>query len=322
MYRSKSISVVIPCFNEESQVTDVLATIPEFVDCIIVVNDASTDNTGSRVSDFQVTSKRTVLIELEKNQGVGGAIDTGYGESLDRNFDLTAVMAGDGQMNPDELKLLIDAILNEGVEYAKITRLYDEKYFDSIPRIRLFGNSVLSILTRLSSGYWQMSDSQTGYTVITKSALKRIQGNLWKTYGFPNDVLNKLGLINAKVVEIASKPIYGVGEVSKLRPSKVAWPIFKLLLKGLVRRIKVQYFVRTLHPIGIGYISSFIGLTVGVTWLIEIGIFDFLVHHDTKPLRLISALVLTQSSIIILWITMMFDALLNQNNSRVVHFTS
>jgi hypothetical protein len=167
-----------------------------------------------------------------------------------------------------------------------------------------------------------MSDSQTGYTVITKSALKRIQGNLWKTYGFPNDVLNKLGLINAKVVEIASKPIYGVGEVSKLRPSAVAWPIFKLLLKGFVRRIKVQYFVRTLHPIGIGYVSSFIGLTIGVAWLIQIGIFDFLINHDTKPLRLISALVLTQSSIIILWITMMFDALLNQNNSRVVHFTS
>ena len=322
MYRSKSISVVIPCFNEERQVTDVLSAIPEFVDCIIVVNDASTDKTGSKVSDFQATSKRTVLIELERNQGVGGAIDKGYGESLERNFDLTAVMAGDGQMNPDELKLLIDAILNEGVEYAKITRLYDEKYFDSIPRVRLFGNSVLSILTRLSSGYWQMSDSQTGYTVITKSALNKIQGNLWKSYGFPNDVLNKLGLINAKVVEIVSKPIYGVGEVSKLRPSRVAWPIFKLLLKGLVKRIKIQYFVRTLHPIGIGYVSSFIGLTIGVAWLVEIGIFDFLIQHDTKPLRLISALILTQSSIILLWITMMFDALLNQNNSRVVHFTS
>ena len=134
-----------------------------------------------------------------------------------------------------------------------------------------------------------MSDSQTGYTVITKSALKRIQGNLWKTYGFPNDVLNKLGLINAKVVEIASKPIYGVGEVSKLRPSRVAWPIFKLLLKGLVRRIKVQYFVRTLHPIGIGYVSSFIGSTIGAAWLIEIGIFDFFLDC-VRPLAVITVI--------------------------------
>lgn len=318
MYRSNKVSVVVPCFNESSQIIEVLEKIPEFVDAIIVVNDASTDDTLSKVLEMKELSPRILVVDLKENVGVGGAIDAGYFVSLEKDFDLTAVMAGDGQMNPHELMPLIDALLDEKADYSKITRLYEPMYFRSIPKIRLFGNAILSSLTRISSGYWQMSDSQTGYTVITKTALRRIQGNLWTGYGFPNDVLNKLGLINANIVEIISEPIYGVGEQSKLRPSRVVFPILKLLVRGLATRILTQYFLRTLHPIGVGYCSSSFGLIAGLSWLSKIYIFDFLLQHNTKPLQLVSALILTQSSLIILWITMMFDALLNRDNSKLV----
>lgn len=318
MYKSKSISVVIPCFNESTQIKLVVETIPKFVDVVIVVNDGSTDDTLAVALELTHGNPKIVVLDLKQNLGVGGAIDAGYAESLARNCDITAVMAGDGQMNPDELEALVDALVATNADYSKITRLYEPRYFHSIPKVRLFGNSILSMLTRLSSGYWQISDSQTGYTAITHQALRGIQGDLWKGYGFPNDVLNKLGLLNVKVVEIPSKPIYGVGEKSKLNPRKVAYPILKLLLKAWIRRIYVQYFLRTLHPIGVGYFASLFGMSLGGVWITYLFVHDFLIEESTRPLHLLSALVLFQSSLLLYWLSLMFDALLNKDNSRLI----
>ena len=319
MYRDKAISVVIPCYNEESQIGKVLETMPDYVDEIICVNDASTDNTLSTLEHLKENIGKLKIVNLEENEGVGGAIDAGYGCALQGKSDLIGVMAGDGQMDPDELAALIDVLLDEKASYSKITRLYQEKYLKEIPRIRRIGNSILSILTRISSGYWNMSDSQTGYTVITRDALSEIQGNLWKYYGFPNDVLNKLGLANRLIVEIPSKPIYGVGEVSKLKPTKVAIPIFGLLLRGIRTRIRTQFFIRTLHPIGIGYFFGFLGFLSGAFWLLEIFIWQFVFNHNTQPLQLLSALIFTQSALLILWLSLMFDALAHKDNSRLIN---
>lgn len=318
MYKNEKIAVVVPCFNEEKQITKVVTTMPKFVDHIICVNDASTDATQSVLEGLSKKDSRIQVMEHQRNRGVGAAIDSGYGLALTLNADLVAVMAGDGQMNPLELEKLIDALLLEHASYSKITRLYEQKYVQDIPKIRRVGNSVLSILTRLSSGYWNMSDSQTGFTVITKSALSEIQGNLWTFYGFPNDVLNKLGLNNHKLVEIPSKPIYGVGEESKLNPRKVAWPIFKLLIRGIRKRIKTQFFVRTLHPIGVGYVAGISGIALGGAWLIKIFILNFLINQNTPTIELLSALFLAQSSLLIFWLSLMFDALSNRDNCKLV----
>jgi glycosyltransferase involved in cell wall biosynthesis len=312
------MAVVIPCYNEEIQITRVIETMPDFVDRIICVDDASNDKTREMINNIQVLNDKVISIFLEDNLGVGGAIDAGYRCALDNEFDLVAVMGGDGQMNPDELISLVRSLITTNSDYSKITRLYETKYYSEIPKIRLIGNSILSILTRLSSGYWNMSDSQTGYTVITRRALLSIQGGLWKQYGFPNDVLNKLGLIGAKIVEIPSKPIYGVGEVSSLKPARVALPIFKLLIRGIVTRIKTEYFLRTFHPIGVGYLFSLIGFCSSTLWLTKIFTFDFLLSHNTQPLELISALVLFQISLILIWFTFIFDAMLNKDNCVIL----
>ena len=314
MYKNKKVAVVVPCFNEGKQVTEVVVTMPTYVDFIICVNDCSTDNTIEVLLSLKAKHPNLRILDLPKNVGVGGAIDAGYGLALELGAELVGVMAGDGQMDPIELSHLIEALLLEKASYSKITRLYEQKYLQDIPRVRRIGNSILSTLTRLSSGYWNMSDSQTGFTVITREALGEIQGELWTYYGFPNDVLNKLGLNNHKIVEIPSKPIYGVGEESKLKPQKVAWPIFKLLVRGIKKRIRIQFFTRTLHPIGIGYLGSAFGLLLGSFWILKIFVFQFLVQHNTQPLELISAFFLAQSSLLILWLSLMFDALSNRGN--------
>lgn len=313
------VSVVVPCFNESFQIRKVLATMPKFVDQIICVDDASTDDTLEVLREISQKNKKISIISFASNQGVGAAIDAGYGTALSKGADLIAVMAGDGQMDPNELQLLIHVLLKSDAGYAKITRLYDSKFLNEVPKIRLIGNSILGFLTRMSSGYWTMSDSQTGYTVITRSALKEIQGNLWKGYGFPNDVLNKLALNNFKVVEIPSRPIYGVGEQSKLKPLRVFLPILGLLLRGIRKRIFTLYFRQTIHPIGIGYIFGSLGLLLGSTWLAKIFLFDFISNHNTKPLELISTIFFTQSSFLVLWLTLIFDALHNRDKSTLVH---
>jgi glycosyltransferase involved in cell wall biosynthesis len=314
MIFDKSIGVVVPCYNEEKQINKVVETMPNFVDRIICVDDASKDETREVLKNLQALNGKLVNIFLEDNVGVGGAIDAGYRCAIDNELDLVAVMGGDGQMNPDELTLLVQSLIATNSDYSKITRLYQTKYYSEIPKIRLIGNSILSILTRLSSGFWNMSDSQTGYTVITREALAHIQGGLWKQYGFPNDVLNKLGLIGAKIVEIPSRPIYGVGEVSSLKPTRVALPILKLLIKGFATRIKTQYFLRAFHPIGVGYLFSIIGIFLGGLWLTKIFIYDFFLSHNTHPLELLSAFFLFQISTFLIWLTLMFDAMINKDN--------
>lgn len=312
MINERKIAVVIPCYNEETQIVRVITTLPDYVDFIICIDDASTDKTCEQIRLLAEKDARISVIALPTNLGVGGAIDCGYGAALLAGADLVGVLAGDGQMDPEELIQLIEAMLVNGADYSKITRLYDPNYFKTIPRVRLIGNSILSMLTRISSGYWQMSDSQTGYTVISRNALSDIQGNLWKGYGFPNDVLNKLGLLDYKIVEIPSKPVYNVGEVSKLNPSKVAWPIFKILARGIRKRITVQYIKRTLHPIGMGYILATVGLLIGTISIISIFIFQFLIQRNTQPVVTLTSFFIFQTSFILLWFSMIFDAMLNK----------
>jgi glycosyltransferase involved in cell wall biosynthesis len=302
-----------------SQVGLVIETMPDFVDLIVCVDDASTDETFKVLINYSSRNKKVRVEKLPVNQGVGGAIEKGYEISLTEQADLIGVMAGDGQMDPLELSDLLDAILETSSDYAKISRLFDESQTHSIPRVRLIGNSILSGLTRLSSGYWNMTDSQTGYTVISNRALTKINGNLWKSYGFPNDVLNRLGLHNFKIVEIASRPIYDVGEVSKLKPHKVAVPILLLCIRGILRRIKVQYLQRTLHPIGIGYFFSACGLGLSSVSLSYLFFYEYLAKHFYFPIQLMVSLFILQTSAILLWLSLLFDALANNNNSVFFH---
>ena len=313
MLNNKTIAVVVPAYNEETQIGIVLETMPSFVDRIIIIDDKSPDGTVNKVLkyfktehnkttlklqkketkrtyhneavlileemnrkeiDLFVPSKiinqdpdndRIILISNLKNGGVGGSIARGYKWCKDNEIDCTAVMAGDAQMDPDELESICLPVINESIDYVKGNRLIHGSANLYIPKTRYFGNSVLSILTKMASGYWRISDTQTGYTAISLAALQSIKlYDIYKRYGMPNDMLVKLNIAYCTIREIPIKPVYRVGEQSKMKVFKVIPKISYLLLKSFYRRLWTKYFLKDFHPLFILYHLSFL---LGIAWL-------------------------------------------------------
>jgi glycosyltransferase involved in cell wall biosynthesis len=232
VYEGKTVAVVVPAYNEEKLIGTVLDTMPEFVDLIIVVDDASTDRTPEIVTTYhRRLADRLVPLRHTHNQGVGAAIVTGYKQALLRQSEVIAVMAGDGQMDPDDLVRLVAPVAGGAVEYAKGNRLFRGESWRMMPHSRYLGNAVLSLLTKIASGYWHIADSQSGYTAIARVALERLDlDRVYKRYGMPNDLLIKLNVDNFRVRDVSVRPIYNIGEVSGIRLQKVVPTISWLLL--------------------------------------------------------------------------------------------
>lgn len=251
MYKNKTVCTVVPAYNEELLIGRVIETMPEYVDKIIIIDDVSNDGTAEIVKGYvEKQPDRVVLIEHEINQGVGGAIATGYTWAKDNKIDATVVMAGDAQMDPDDLPSLLDPVVNGEVDYSKGNRLFTGNAWNLIPKVRYLGNSFLSLLTKIASGYWHVADSQAGYTVINLRALELIDiGGIYKRFGMPNDILVKLNVFNLKVRDIPIKPVYNIGEKSGIKIHKVIPKLLGLLLKLFLYRMKEKYIIRDFHPL-------------------------------------------------------------------------
>jgi len=267
----KRVAVVVPAHNEEKLIAETIRSIPPFVDRIYVVDDRSNDGTVEAVR--ALADPRVELIEHERNLGVGGAIVTGYKKARDDGIDVTAVMAADAQMDPDDLEMLAGAVARGDVDYAKANRLFTGQAWEVIPRYRYLGNAVLSLLTKVASGYWHVADSQSGYTAISLRYLQLLDlDRIYQRYGFPNDLLVHLNVWNARVRDYPSRPIYGVGERSGIRLRKVVPTISWLLLKGFFWRMKEKYVIRDFHPLvffyALGMIMSLIGLGLGIAIIV------------------------------------------------------
>jgi glycosyltransferase involved in cell wall biosynthesis len=184
MLEGKRVAVVVPAFDEEPLVGETIRGVPELVDRIIVVDDASRDGTAAAAES--VGDPRVQVVRHERNAGVGAAIATGYRRSLEEGIDVTCVMAADNQMDPSELEELVGPVARGEVEYAKANRLVSGEAWTVIPRTRYLGNAVLSLLTKIASGYWHVADSQAGYTALSLGALRRLDlDRLYPRYGFP-----------------------------------------------------------------------------------------------------------------------------------------
>lgn len=265
MYKNKKVAVVVPCFNESKQIHKVTETLPKFVDNIIVVDDKSKDKTVLVVKKLIKKNKKIVLIKHKVNQGVGGSIASGYKWARDNNVDLAVVMAGDGQMLPRDFLTILNPVADGKADYSKANRLLTGEAYEKIPKIRYFGNSVLSFLTKIASGYWHIMDSQTGYTAINKKMLKLINWDkMYKRYGQPNDLLVRLNVYNARVCDIPIEPTYGVGEKSGIKISKVFITIPKMLVKMFFWRLKEKYIIRDFHPLVLFYVAGFLNTIVSI----------------------------------------------------------
>src|SRR5712691_531171 len=206
MIEGKTVSVVVPAYNEELLLGTTLAGIPGFVDRIYVVDDASPDGTVGKAHEAAAGDPRIVVIVHERNGGVGAAILTGYKRARADRIDVTCVMAADNQMDPDELEHFVTPVARGELDYAKANRLFTGQAWELIPRYRYLGNAVLSLLTKVASGYWHIADSQAGYTAIALPLLEEIElDRLYPRYGFPNDILVHLNIWNARVRDIPSR---------------------------------------------------------------------------------------------------------------------
>jgi glycosyltransferase involved in cell wall biosynthesis len=261
----KTLGVVVPAYNEELLVQETLRGMPEIVDRIYVIDDTSRDATAERVREIARTDQRVELIVHEQNGGVGAAIVTGYEAALRDAVDLVAVMAADNQMDPAELEGLARLVASGRCDYAKANRLTTGEAFAQIPKVRYLGNAMLSLLTKIASGYWHVADSQAGYTVISHAALATLPlRRLYPRYGFPNDVLVHLNVDARTVHDHPSRPIYGVGERSGIRLRKVVPTIGALLFRRFWWRLWARYVVRDFHPLVFFYSFGVVLSTVGV----------------------------------------------------------
>ncbi len=249
MYRGLTVATVVPAHNESLLIGKTISTMPEFVDHIIVIDDCSTDDTSEKAT--AVGDPRLILIRHEKNTGVGGAILDGHRRALEIKADVSVVMAGDAQMDPDYLPDLLDPIADGDVEFTKANRFYSRTSFTGMPKYRIFGSVVLSFMTKAASGYWHLFDPQNGYTATAASALRRI--NLDRVaigYEFENDLLIRLNIANVRACDVPVPAVYGE-EVSGMRMHKVIPALSGLLFRGFWRRIMIKYVLQSFSPVAL-----------------------------------------------------------------------
>ena len=268
MLEGKTVAVVVPAHDEEQLVGATISGIPEFVDRIYVVDDASGDGTADAAT--AAGDGRVVVVRHERNSGVGAAIVTGYRRAIADGVDIACVMAADNQMDPAELEKIASPVARGEVDYAKANRLVSGEAWRVMPRSRYLGGAVLSFLTKIASGYWHVADSQSGYTAASKEILEQLDlERVYPRYGFPNDMLVHLNVWNARVRDVPSRPVYGVGERSGIKIPRVVPRISWLLIKGFFWRMKEKYVIRDFHPLVFfyffGFLFSALGLALGIT---------------------------------------------------------
>ena len=313
MYLEKTIGVVVPAYNESKLIAHTLTTIPSLVDTIIVVDDKSNDTTAEIIKEIAGGDRRVILIQHEVNQGVGGAIATGYKKAVELEIDVTVIMAGDGQMDPNDLTNILDPVANGDADYTKGNRLFQGDAWNMIPHYRYFGNSFLSLLTKIASGYWHIADSQTGYTAVSLKVLKKLHlDTIYKRYGMPNDMLIKLNQYDFRVRDIHVRPVYNIGEKSEIKLFKVIPKISWLLFKGFWKRLFFKYVIKDFHPLIFFYILSFLLLFSSIPLTIRL-FYIWAAKGDIPDINAMALVFTVISGLQTLFFGMWFDMEYNKN---------
>jgi glycosyltransferase involved in cell wall biosynthesis len=288
MYKEHRIAVVIPAHNEASHIRQVIVSMPEFVDHVIVVDDNSQDATGEVALSIQ--DPRLILLRTAQQEGVGGAVILGYRKSIELDSDIIVKMDGDGQMPPESLSTLLDAVIDQGYDYAKGNRFLTGDSLAQMPKHRVFGNVLLTFMTKLASGYWNIFDPQNGYTAIKADALRVLDlDRINKRYFFENDVLIQLNFFSFRVKDVAIPAHYGEEE-SGINLLQVSSTFPFLLLRRYFRRIFQKYVLKDFSPIALLF---FLGLPLflwGFLFGVYIWIKSYVTGHQTATGTIMLAL--------------------------------
>lgn len=268
--KTAGVWVIIPCYRVTEHILGVLAGLPGWVEGIICVDDACPDGSGALI-ERSVRDARVRVLKLDQNQGVGGATMAGYALALEAGARILVKLDGDGQMDPDYLPQLIAPILLGEADYAKGNRFTTARHLHTMPGVRTFGNAGLSMIAKVSTGYWGVFDPTNGFTAMEGSVARLILGRpIDRRYFFETDLLYHLGTVRAVVRDVAIPARYA-DENSHLKISRIVAPFAIKHLRNATRRIIGQYFVRDLNIASIEALIGFplvaFGVLYGLSWL-------------------------------------------------------
>ncbi len=264
MYKNLRTAVIIPSFCEESRIQGVLARIPPWIDHIVVVDDASTDATFTAASQFN--DSRLVVIRHTQNQGVGAATLSGWNKGIELGANVLVKMDADGQMDPGALPALIDPIWRESADYVKANRFLHVRALAEMPWLRRIGNIGLSFMAKLASGYWPIFDPTNGYVAIHSATLPLLDvSHIHPRFFFENSMLLELGLNRAVVRDVYVPACYG-DKVSHLSEGRALMEFPPLLLRGFLRRMVLQYFVRDFTAASLFFVAGLLASCFGAYW--------------------------------------------------------
>ena len=252
MYRKLETAVVIPCYNEEKMITQTIKKIPEYIDHIIAVNDASTDNTIGVLKKLKKQYSKLIIVDNKVNQGVGGTLIAGYDYAI-KNTKATAIgiVAGDDQFDSSYLKAMLDDFIDQSADYVKASRFFHREAFKTMPKYRQFGNIFISLLTKFSTGYYSITDITNGCGWLRREIIEKVDFSIVeKRYDYETSMLTALSIVNAKVIDHAVPAHYG-DEKSTIKLIPTAWRNLKAVWKGFWRRIYYKYVLYGFHPVAL-----------------------------------------------------------------------
>ena len=291
-FHGKKLAVVIPAYRVRREIVRVVESLQEFADLICVVDDACPEKSGKVVEETFSPQLVQVIYNVH-NLGVGGAVKKGYEFCIKENADVVVKIDGDGQMDVTLIPHLIKPIFEGEADYTKGNRFFSLASMKLMPKMRLFGNAVLSFLSKMASGYWNIADPNNGFTAVDVRTLKALNlGKISNRYFFESDMLFQLNLLRAKVTDIPMMARYG-SETSSLSLLKASWEFPLKHLRNFVKRIFINYFVRDISLATLHFLAGFVSFSFGLTY----GLLNYMASQElgseTKPGTLIMFAVTT-----------------------------
>jgi len=265
--KADKVAVVIPCYKATGTVVEVVTAALLNADGVFCVDDACPDGTGNLVE--AISDPRLRLLRHEHNQGVGGAVKTGYRAALEAGFDVIVKLDSDGQMDPDLIPMFVAPLLEHRADYCKGNRFFELEYLKGMPLSRLVGNGLLSFFSKISSGYWRLLDPTNGFTAIHAAALRALPlDKIDNGYFFESDMLFRLNIARAVVLDVPMRARYG-NERSNLRIHRVIWPFLAGHGRNICKRIFYTYFLRDFNiaslQLIVGLLLTLFGLVFGLS---------------------------------------------------------